>query len=346
VSTDYLSLTYAGFNYLDRTLPLQLGEISPAGIDLRFVTIPEIGALFRRMAQYAEFEASEMSLSTLLLMRARGDQRLVGIPIFPSRSFRHSFIFVRADAGIEQPADLKGKRVGVQDYQATAYVWLRALLKHDYALTPRDFTWYVGGLDIPSPAERLRHAPPPGVDIRPVPAGKTIEGMLLDGELDAVMTPERLHSFRARPETVRRLLPHYAEMERDYFLRTGFFPIMHTVVVRRDVYESNPWVACALVDAFEASKRAGMARLRRATSPALGLPWLADAVGELDQVFGGDPFPIGFQANREILEAVCRYSHEQRLSEATLAPEDVFAKETWTYEPIPENAVTTAKKRR
>jgi 4,5-dihydroxyphthalate decarboxylase len=342
---DDLSLTYAGFNYLDRTLALQLGEIAPVGIDLRFVTIREIGALFRRMAQHAEFEAAEMSLSTLLLMRSRGDERLIGIPAFPSRSFRHSFIFVRADSGIEQPADLKGKRVGVQDYQATAYVWLRALLEHDYAVTPRDFTWYVGGLDIPSPAERLRHAPPPEVDIRPVPIGKTIEGMLLNGELDAVMTPERLHSFRAQPETVRRLLPDYAEIERDYFLRTGFFPIMHTVVLRRDVYESHPWVACSLLDAFEAAKRAGMARLRRATSPALALPWLTDAVEELDEVFGGDPFPIGFQANREIVEAVCQYSHEQGLSEAMLAPEDVFAEETWSHEPTAENIVTAASEK-
>jgi 4,5-dihydroxyphthalate decarboxylase len=344
--TDDLTLTYAGFNYLDRTLALQLGEISPAGIELRFVTIPEIGALFRRTAQHAEFDAAEMSLSTLLLLRSRGDRRLIGIPVFPSRSFRHSFIFVRADSGIEQPADLRGKRVGVQDYQATAYVWQRALLEHEHGVTPRESSWYVGGLDIPSPAERLRHEPPPGVDIRPVPAGKTVEGMLLDGELDAVMSPERLHSFRARPEAVRRLLPDYEQLEQDYFSRTGFFPIMHTVVLRRDVYESDPWVACALVDAFEASKQAGMARLRRLTSPALALPWLADAVEQLDQVFDGDPFPSGFKANRKILEAVCRYSHEQGLSETELAPEDVFAPETWDHQPTPENATITAKEKR
>jgi 4,5-dihydroxyphthalate decarboxylase len=326
-------LTYAGFNYLDRTLALQLGEVSPAGIDLHYVTIREIGALFRRMAQYAEFDASEMSLSTLMLMVGRGDDRLVGIPAFPSRSFRHGFMFVSHTSRIEAVTDLKGKKVGVADYQPTALVWIRALLEQDYGVTPRDLEWYVGGLDTPMSLERLHHETPPGVTIRPIPSGKTLEGMLLDGELDAVFDPERLLSLRTHPGQVRRLLPGYADVEREYFARTGFFPIMHTVVVRRDLYEANPWVACALLDAFEASKQAGMARLRRVTSPALGLPWLADAIDELDEVFDGDAFPYGFEANRAILDAMASYSFEQGLSETRLTAADLFAPETWEYRP-------------
>lgn len=328
-----VSLTYAGFNYLDRTLALQLGEVAPEGVDFRYITIREIGALFRRMAQHAEFEASEMSLSTLMLMVGRGDDRLVGIPVFPSRSFRHGFLFASSASGIREPADLKGMRVGVQDYQATAYLWIRALLKHDYGVAPADLKWYVGGLDIPSVSERLHHAPPAGVEVHRVPVGKTVEGMLLDGELDAVFTPERLLSLRARPDAVRRLLPRYPEVEHEYFARCGFFPIMHTVVIRRDVYEANPWLACALLDAFEVSKRAGLARLRRTTSPALGLPWIEDAIEEIDSLFDGDPFPYGFEANRGILEAMAGLSYEQGLSESLLSPENLFASETWHHQP-------------
>ncbi len=333
-----VSLTYAGFNYVDRTLPLQLGEVSPEGVDLRYVTIREIGALFRRMAQHAEFEASEMSLSTLMMMVSRGDQRLVGLPVFPSRSFRHGFMFVNSGSGIRDAEDLRGKRVGVQDYQATAYLWIRSVLEHDYGIRPSDLDWHVGGLDIPSPSERLRHAPPPGVRINPVPAGKTVEGMLLAGELDAVFTPERLDSLRSHPDVVRRLLPDHAEIERGYFARHGWFPIMHTVVIRRDVYDADPWIACALVDAFEAAKQIGMARLRRATSPALGLPWLEDALEEIDDRFGGDPFPYGFEANRPILEAMVGFSHEQGLSDALLRPQDLFAPETWEHQPAAPHA--------
>jgi 4,5-dihydroxyphthalate decarboxylase len=323
-----MRLTYAGFNYLDRTLALQLGEIQPEGIELRYVAIPEIGALFRRMAQFAEFDAAEMSLSTLMLMKGRGDRRLVGLPVFPSRSFRHGFIFVRADSPLQSPSDLAGARVGVQDYQATAYLWLRAFLDHDYGVPPGSITWCVGGLDVPNPAERLRHDTPLGVEIVTVPTDKTLEQMLLDGELDAVMTPERLHALRDGPAPVRRLIPDHRDVERDYYARTAYFPIMHVVAVRRDVYEPNPWIATALVDAFEAAKQAGMERMHRLSAPAVALPWLEDALAEVDTVFGGDPFPIGFEANRPILEQMALYSHEQGLSEQLLQPEDLFAPET------------------
>jgi 4,5-dihydroxyphthalate decarboxylase len=328
-----LTLTYAGFNYLDRTLPLQLGEVQPEGIELRYVAIHEIGALFRRMAQFAEFDAAEMSLSTLMLMAGRGDRRLVALPVFPSRSFRHGFLFVRADSPLGSPSELSGARIGVQDYQATAYLWLRALLEHDYGVPPTAITWVVGGLDVPNPAERLRHAAPPGVEIVTAPGDRTLEQMLQDGELDALLTPERLHAIRDDPAPVRRLIPDHAAVERDWYDRTGYLPIMHVVAVRRDVYEANRWIATSLVDAFEAAKRAGMERLRRLSTPAVALPWLEDALAEVDEVFGGDPFPIGFEANRPILEQMARYSHEQGLSEQLLRPEELFAEETLDHVP-------------
>lgn len=328
-----LSLTYAGFNYLDRTLALQLGEVQPEGIELRYVAIREIGSLFRRMAQFAEFDAAEMSMSTLMLMAGRGDRSLVALPVFPSRGFRHGFIFVRSESPLRSPADLAGARVGLLDYQATAYLWLRALLEHEHGVAPSAIRWYVGGLDVVAPAERLRHAPPDGVEILMAPPDRTLEQMLLEDELDAVVAPERLQALRWEPAPVRRLIPDHADAERDYHRRTGHFPIMHVVAVRRDVYEANPWIAVALVDAFEASKQAGMDRLRKLSSPAVALPWLEDALTTVDDVFGGDPFPIGFEANRAILEEMARYSHEQGLSERILRPEDVFAPETIDYTP-------------
>jgi 4,5-dihydroxyphthalate decarboxylase len=223
----------------------------------------------------------------------------------------------------------------VQDYQATAYVWLRYHLQHEYGVAPSEMTWLVGGLDIPSGLERLRHAPPPGVEIRPAPPGRGLEEMLLSGEVDAVMTPERLETFRLQPDKIRRLLPNHVEVEAEFWHRTGFFPIMHTVVLRREVYEANRWLARSLVDAFELARRAGQERLRKVTSPAIALPWLEDAIGQLDSVFGGEAMPIGLPANRGIVELMLEASHEQGLSQARLRPEDIFAEEVWDYVPDP-----------
>lgn len=331
--SDLLPLTYGGFTYLDRTLPLQTGEVSPAGIELNYVTIAEIGALFRRMAQFAEFDAAEMSLSTLMLMTGRGTSPLVGIPVFPSRSFRHAFIFVGDESGIDAPADLKGKRIGVQDYQATAYVWIRALLEHEYGVRPQDMTWYVGGLDIVVYQHRLRHQTPPGVEIRTVPPGRTVEDMLRAGELDAVMTPEELVSTTGAAANWHRLFPDHQQLEREYFARTGIFPIMHTVVLRRDVYEANPWVALALLEAFEQAKALSRRRMADHSAPALTLPFLQQSLAELDQVFGGDAFPFGVEANRGVLDALTQYSFEQGLSPRRLQPDELFAPETLDYEP-------------
>lgn len=326
-----LHLTYGGFTYLDRTWPLQTGEVQPEGIDLNYATIPEIGTLFRRMAQFAEFGAAEMSLSTLTVMTGAGRRDLVGIPVFPSRSFRHGFIFVRDDSGIEKPQDLVGKRVGVQDYQATAYVWLRALLEHEFGVTPRDFTWYVGGLDVGPRQHRLPYPPAPGVDIEVLPRDASLESWLRQGVLDAVMTPEDLISTTAEPANWHRLLPDHREREREYFARTGYFPIMHVAVLRRDVYEANRWVAVSLLNAFEEAKQLSYARLRDLSAPAVALPDLRESLAELDEVFAGDPFPYGFEANLPTLEAMTTYSHEQGLTSRKVDPAELFAAETLAH---------------
>jgi 4,5-dihydroxyphthalate decarboxylase len=331
---DRLPITYGGFTYLDRTWPLQTGLVQPRGVELNYAAIAEIGALFRRMAQFAEFEASEMSLSTLMVMAGQGHDRLVGLPVFPSRSFRHAFIFVGDDSGITKPKDLIGKRVGVQDYQATAYLWIRAVLEHEFGVSPRDVTWHVGGLDILSPQHRLRHAPPPGVTIELLPPDATLENWLREGRLDAVMTPEELISTSPEPANWHRLFPNHLDREREYYTRTGFFPIMHCVVVRRDVYEAHRWIAVSLLDAFERAKQIGYARMRDLTAPALTIPGIGSALDELDEVFGGDAFPYGFEKNFKILDAMTQYSVEQGLTSRKLDPGELFASETLTH--IPE----------
>lgn len=323
-----LSLRYAGVSYLDRTRAIERGEVQPDGVELSFVEFTRVGDLFRRMVQDAEFEVAEMSLSTLCMLVSRGDDRLVGIPVFPSRAFRHSQIYVHRSSGIREPADLAGRRIGVPEYQMTAAVWIRAHLEHEYGVPPSAIRWQVGGLKTPEYQERLSHGVPDDVTLERIPADRALEPMLAAGELDGMIHAHAPDPFREGNPDVVRLFPDYRAVEADYFRRTRVFPIMHTVVVRRDVYEASPWVARALLDAFEESKRRGRARLRDMDTLAVMHPWLADEVDTVTEAFGGDPFAYGFGANLHVLEALAGYSHEQGLSARRVDPHEVFAPET------------------
>jgi 4,5-dihydroxyphthalate decarboxylase len=321
-----LKLTFGGFEYFDRTRALEFGEISPDGIELDFRVL-EIGDLFVRMARDAEFDVAEMSTSTFMMMTAAGDPRLVGIPVFLSRAFRHNMVFVSTENGVEKPEDLKGKKVGLGEYQMTAALWVRAALEHDYGVKPSEIEWYYGGWDTPEYEERRAHEAPSGVTIRRIPAGKALYPMFLEGELDAVLAFDP-RPFKALAPRIRRLFPNYREVELDYFRRTGFFPIMHMMVMRRDVYEANPWAATSVLEAFIRAKRRGMARLGNMDALAVTLPWIPDELDEVAELFGGDAFPYGFAQNRGILEAMTQYAHEQGLADRKLAPEELFVPET------------------
>jgi 4,5-dihydroxyphthalate decarboxylase len=329
-----LSLSYGGLLYLDRTLGLYTGDVVPQGIDLTYVAFPSPGDLFRRQAQFAEFDVCEMSSSTYLVMVSRGDDRLVGLPIFVSRNFRHGQVYVHEGAGIREPSDLRGKRVGVVEYQITAALWIRAFLEHDHGVRPEDLTWFEGGLIVPDWAERLAVELPSGVEVRRIPAGKTLEGMLAAGELDALVTMQPPQGFDPNGGPVRRLFPDHPVVEREYYQRTGLFPIMHMVVMRRDVYERNRWAALSLYDAFVKAKQAGAERLRAVTGLAVSLPWLSPAIEEVDAIFGGDAFPYGVERNRHVLDALATYAFEQGLASRKVEVEELFAAETY-QEPIP-----------
>jgi 4,5-dihydroxyphthalate decarboxylase len=322
-----LRLNYGGVSYLDRTRALETGEISPAGIDLNYVVPASIGDLFRAVAARAEFDVAEFSLCTLMVMIGKNDNRLVGIPIFPSRAFRHEQIYVNVNSGIKQPSDLAGRQVGISEYQMTAALWVRALLQHDYKLSANKILWRTGGLFVPRHAARMPIDLPAGLELKQIPDGDTLEGALLDGRIDALVSTEPPRAFVAGDPRIGRLFPDVRRVELEYFKRTGFFPIMHTVVMRRDVYESNRWIAMSLLNAFNEAKRLGRERLAYQGAYAIALPWLSLETEELNALFGGDAFPYGFQSNLRILEAMTTYAHEQGLTSRKLDPRELFAPE-------------------
>lgn len=329
-----LPLTYGGMLYPDRTLALALGDVRPAGVDFNYAITDFPGDLFRQQCQYGLFEASEMSLATLILMVARGDDRFVGLPIYVMRSFRHGQVYVHEGSGIRHPADLRGKRVGVVEYQMTTALWVRGFLRDHYGVDASQLRWYTGGLIEPVWAQRLAVDLPADVRLEQIPAGATLEGMLAAGELDALVTIQPPRGFGRGEGPVRRLFPDYREVERAYYLKTGHFPIMHVVALRRDVYERNRWLALSLLEAFGRAKEAGMRRMRAVTGLAVSLPWLGPDLEEIDELFGGDAFPYGYAANLRTLETMTRYAYEQGLAVRKVDPAELVAPET-IQDPVP-----------
>jgi 4,5-dihydroxyphthalate decarboxylase len=322
-----LTLSLGGCDYWDRTHGLIDGTIKPTGIELTYLVTP-LQDLFRRMVQHEEFDAAEMSMSTYIALVANGDRRFVGIPVFPSRNFRHSYLFVNAKAGIETPADLRGRRIGVPEYQMTAALWIRSILQHDFDVHPRDMLWSTGGLRMPGYVERAHVDLPDDIDLRVIDPAQTLEGLLDAGELDALISPVRPQSLVDGAGLVRRMFPDYREVEKDYYRRTNIFPIMHTVVMRREVYEANRWVPASLFEAFELAKRRGRERLLVTGPLAVALPWIPADLEEIDEVFGGqDPWVYGIEANRHVLNAMVEMSVEQGLASRRVSVEDLFVPE-------------------
>lgn len=324
-----LQLAYGGLLYWDRTLPLYTGQVHPAGVRLDYTVHENAPALFEQQIKDQPYAVSEMSAASFLVLLGQGDDRFVGLPVYLSRNFRHGQVYVSADSGISAPADLRGKRVGVLEYQMTAALWIRAFLLHDYGIDPAEIRWQTGGLRNPDWHERLPVELPSGVSLERIPAGKTLEGMLSSGELDALVTAQPPLGFSASNDSsVRRLFPDYEPMERDYFVRTGHFPIMHLAVMRRDIYESNRWLPVSLVTAFEEAKAVGQQRLRAITGLAVGLPWIGPALDVVDDLFAGDAFPYGLAQNAHTLEAMTQYAFEQGLTKRKVDVSELCAPET------------------
>jgi 4,5-dihydroxyphthalate decarboxylase len=321
-----LNLTLACWNY-DRTRALFDGTVRPDGIDLTCMSLP-VEETFFRMLRHREFDAAEMSLSSYTLSRAAKEPAFIAIPAFVSRFFRHGSIFVSAKSGIEKPADLVGKRVGVPEYQMTAPVWIRGILQDEYEVAPDSVAYFSGGEEEPGRGEKIALNLPPRFRVTPIGSGETLSQMLAEGAIDALHTARTPSTFFTRPDAVQRLFPEYVAAERDYFRRTRIFPIMHVVAIRRDVYEANRWVAQALFKAFLEAQRIAYDELTSSAALQTMLPWQLAAVEEATRTMGTDWWPYGLAANRHVLDTFLRYHHEQGLSPRRLQPEELFAPET------------------
>ncbi|GAA5049035.1 ABC transporter substrate-binding protein [Erythrobacter westpacificensis] len=323
-----LNLSLACWAY-DRTEALQTGQVRPDGIDLNFQAL-EVEETFFRMAKHQEFDVSEMSMSSYCVTLARDNPPFIAIPVFPSRFFRHSCIFVSAKSGIEKPEDLVGKRIGVPEYQMTAPVWIRGILEDEYGVDPSSVTYVTGGEESPGREEKLKLDLPEKFKVEPIGPTQTLTRMLADGKIDALHTARAPSTFYSEPQNVRRLFSDFVDVEKAYYERTGIFPIMHVVAIRREVYEKNRWIARALYKAFEEAQRITYEQLRVSASLKTMLPWQIAMVEDTIATMGDNWWPYGVEANREVIETFVRYHNEQGLSDRLLTVEEMFAPETFS----------------
>ena len=315
----------------DRSRPIIDGTVKPDGIDLT-VTVAHPSEIFWRQLHFAEFDVSEMSLSSLLMTTANGDTRWTGLPIFTSRQFFHSNIIVRADSGIREPADLKGKKVGVPEYQQTAALWGRGVLRHEFGVLPEDLIWYMERTEERSHGGATGFTPPPGVQFNRIPPDQSIATMLLSGELDASLLyiadrnlVDRSGVDLTGSTAVRRLFPDPAAEGVRYYRKTGLFPINHGVVIKRELHEQYPWVAINLFKAFSQARDIAINRARELAEPYFQLGLLgAEARTGLSE----NPYPYGVKSNRLVLDTICQYSHEQGLTPRVLGLDEIFAPAT------------------
>lgn len=312
----------------DRVLRLYTGEVQPEGIDLRFTAIEEPREIFDRMGGGSpDFDVFEMSISEFVSHLGSGHSPFVAIPVVLSRVFRHGFICINRRSGIRHPKDLEGRRVGVPLYTMSAALWIRGMLQHEYGVDLSTIRWVQGSFD--TPGRYGRPSPPPllkPVNIEFNLSDKSLSQCLADGDIDATIGSRIIGGFGRNPD-IQRLIPNYREVEKDYYRRTGIFPIMHIVAMRREVHEQHPFVAGSLFDAFTKAKDLTLKRIRQLGSLAYMLPWMTADVDEIDDVFGGDPWPYGIEPNRPTLEALIQYMVEQSFIPASIPVERLFVED-------------------
>jgi 4,5-dihydroxyphthalate decarboxylase len=311
----------------DRTRALFDGRVRIDGCDLSATPI-EPEESFHRAFRHQEFDVSELSLSSHTALVSRGENAYVAIPAFVSRLFRHSGIYIRTDRGIRRPEDLKGKTLGLPEYQITANVWIRGILQDEYGVKPSDVRWRQGGFEEPGREERTKIALPPEVDFKPVPRDKTISGMLESGELDGAIGARAPSCFLRGAPNVGRLFPDFRAAEEDYFRRTGIFPVMHVIGIRRTLVERHPWLPVNVFKAFVEAKARCWYELGQIGHLFVSLPWGVPEFERAKALMGEDYWSYGLEPNRRVLDAFTRYHHEQHLSARRVAAEELFAQST------------------
>ena len=278
---------------------------------------------FHRAFNGAEFDVTEISASSYLMTLSRGESPYLAVPAFVSKYFRHSAIYIRSDRGIRTPQDLVGKRIGMPEYQMTACLWARGILEDEYGVKPRDIQWFTGGQEEPGRRERAKLTVDKSVSITPIAHDQTLSAMLDAGELDAVISARLPSCYRVNPKVVR-LFENFRDVEAAYFRKTGIFPIMHMIGIRKTLLEANPWLAVSTYQAFVAAKQIAIQGMRQAGVHMVTLPWVYQEVLAAEELMAKDYWSYGVEPNRAALEAMTRYSFAQGLAQRKLAPEELF----------------------
>lgn len=330
--TGKVRLTVACGDY-DRVAAIKDGRVEVEGCEVVFLPM-EPEEVFFRAFRYQEFDACELSFSSFMIVTSRGASPFVGIPAFVSRVFRHSGFYIRTDRGIEEPADLRGKTVGVPEYQMTAPVWMRGILEDEYGVEPTDIHWRSGGQEEPGRDERTPLTLTNGVDLQPIPEDRTLVEMFEAGELDALMTARAPSSFTRGAPGVARLFPDYRRVERAYYEKTRMFPIMHLMGVRKELAERYPWLPGSLYKALLEAKNLALDAVREIAALNVTLPWVEAEALETRALMGADYWRYGVGECAHEIEALARYSYDQGLSERRLAAEDLFAPSTFEISKI------------
>jgi 4,5-dihydroxyphthalate decarboxylase len=314
-------LTLACSDY-DHVRDFANGVVRADGIDLTWLT-SSVEEIFFRFTRYREWDVSELSMGKYISLRSQGDDSLSAIPVFPSRVFRQSSIFVRRDGPVRTIEDLRGRRVGVPEWSQTAAVYTRGFLMHEYGIALDEIDWVQAGVNEPGRDEKVRLKLPKGVRLAPV-MDRSLDEMLGSGALDAIATAHPPQSFENSDPNIVRLFANYREIELAYFRKTGIFPIMHVIAIRSEILREHPWVARNLFDAFERAKARSLERARTATASRFPLPWIFAVAADAQAEFGADWWPYGIEPNRTTLEAFARFAHEQGVAHRLVRVEELF----------------------
>jgi 4,5-dihydroxyphthalate decarboxylase len=302
----------------DRTRPVLDGRIAIPGVEL--IAVPgEPEDIFRRALRDRAFDVAELSMGSHIVTTVRGDAPYIGVPVFPSRAFRHSAIYIRTDRRIRSAANLVGQTIGLPEYQQTAALWVRGILREHYGVDTRGIAWRTG-------SERVAITLPPGFDVKPL--GRDLEAALTAGEIDALIAPRPPACFTQRTAPVDRLYPDYRAEEIAWHQASGFFPIMHCLAVRKDVAEAHPWLPVELFRAFAKARAMALHDVQQVNFLRVALPWIAAAAEEQMRLMGGDPWPYGFACNRDEVAAMIRFAVADGLAAQAIEPEALFHSST------------------
>ena len=319
-----VSLALSGY---DHTRDLIEGRIPTPGLDLVSIEL-SIEEIFYRVATYRDFDVAEFSFAKYVGLRSQGVTDLTAIPVFVSRAFRQSSIYLRADSPLQRPEELRGKKVGVPEWAQTASVWSRSWLQHQVGIPLQDIEWFQAGVSQPGRKEKVPLQLPDGVRYTSVP-DRSLTEMLLDGTLDAVLSAHPLEPFKqGTGEVVQLFRDGGRSAEMDYLRQTGLYPVMHVVTLRQELLDAHSWIAGNLLTAFEQAKRNSLTRLRDLNASRFPVPWLRDHVADVEELFDGDPFPYGLEANRHTVDAFLQFAFEQGVVRRRLEVDELFAEQT------------------